>query len=173
MNLLPNEQNLKQAETLKGCATIKHFPQTCDCNSYNIKTQFPEEMMLLWNIRQLSMSIVEWIFFEFRTNNFNVWRSKTAFEASICTQPYVTIFFVRSGKRRINPLFGTTSERVLLSAETESLLLDGTQHVHNASVGVTRYQLVPWRQCSEPHVHECSHYQCCKIIFFINNNQQK
>lgn len=76
-----------------------------------------------------------------------------------------TLFLVKSGKRRINPSFGTTSEKVLLS-RLEAWLLDGVQHVEVASICITWDQLVAWWQCCKAQEHECPHQQCCKKKYF-------
>lgn len=48
-------------------------------------------------------------------NNFTARRLNSVSENTICTESRKTLFLVKSDKTRINPLFGTTYEEVLLS----------------------------------------------------------
>lgn len=66
-----------------------------------------------YNERQICNTTVAWIHIQLRTNNFTVWWWNTQILWS--QYLHIKLFLVKSGKRRINPSFGTTSEKVLLS----------------------------------------------------------
>jgi hypothetical protein len=51
-------------------------------------------------------------------NDFTTHRMKSVCEHGMCTESRKTLLLVKSGKRIINPLFGTTCEEVLLSRLT-------------------------------------------------------
>lgn len=109
ITVLCNDQNSKEY------ATFKHFTQVCEQNCYKIKNLITRKNDVFMKYeRQLCKTTVEWYYTKVRT--ISLLEDWKVHPNTVCALSCKTsLLLVKSGKRKINPLFGTTFEEVLLS----------------------------------------------------------